>query len=520
MTITLQDPTTNPALTAEVAYTASLIHPERGERFWDLRDDALTPGNFEDPVCGAIFEAVLEARYGGKPVSLAYIAQYLTNHTDGASDVLKVSLAARQWTGVLESMLTLAAADDEAFVALQSDLKEGMQRRQLMRLAERVKEWCGRGLAAHDIAQRLIDAATETVGGSVGATQALTWEQGLALYEQLHKDVREAIGKVPLTFPPEWELRGLHIRAGQMAVLGGPSGGGKSTMALQMVDHAARTGKRVLHISLEDDPETIATRRTARELMVTAQELLRGDRDKRYLQMREIAASWPGEIETYYMPGRTIGEIARVIDKWALSLPEPNFPGDPRGVVVLDYIQKIQRNPNGNQTDASAYEAIVERLKVLSLQHRIFTFIVSQLTTTGGEVRMEGTSQLMKRCQIVLMVERERLSEDSPALVFTPPDYGQPMVVARPGDLSPMLTLRVVKANMGRTGAVRLAFLGPYYLATGLTAWRARQEGRALRPQPIAPWGYEDERRAAARKYAYEAAASELLAQTNGGIDE
>lgn len=220
------------------------------------------------------------------------------------------------------------------------------------------------------------------------------------------------------------ETLGGGLHAGDLFLLGGPPGVGKTIASLQMARHMVRSGTPALFVCYEHE-ETVLTMRLlaleAAELGADPQAsgrlanlLLLGAQGQHGL--REALGSDPVLVDALeamesYADNLTLvrasgahtstGDIDRLIAEFISNGVHP--------VVFVDYLQKIPLHPEP-PTETEKVTRTVEALKDLALQHRVPIVAISAVDSAGMDARrlrlhhLRGSSAIAFEADVVLML--------------------------------------------------------------------------------------------------------------------
>lgn len=216
------------------------------------------------------------------------------------------------------------------------------------------------------------------------------------------------------------------LRAGELTLLGGPQGLGKTTFALQVARNVAAGGGDVVYFSFEHDPETMLERLLA----IEAAECLGGDgmtlrQIREALERKEAEPAGlagrlrmlPGgpeavagieafahRIHLHTSNGRSTTTDA--ISEWVLDMRQSGS----RPVVIVDYLQKVP-DTRGSDLEEERVARVVAGLKDLALtvESPVFAIAASEPEGITGGKRMRiqhlrGTSALAYEADVVLIV--------------------------------------------------------------------------------------------------------------------
>jgi replicative DNA helicase len=181
-------------------------------------------------------------------------------------------------------------------------------------------------------------------------------------------------------FPALDDVLGGGLRAGELTLLGGPQGSGKTTFALQVARNAAVAGQRVLYFSFEHDAELLLER-----LLCIEAAALHGPEgltaDNVRAVMRQVGGSSGLAERLRGVEGGA--EAVAALEKWAERLAVHRgdgsattletiresvrqFAGERAPLVIVDYLQKVAA-PDPLAAEDERATLIVEGLKDLAL---------------------------------------------------------------------------------------------------------------------------------------------------------
>jgi replicative DNA helicase len=216
------------------------------------------------------------------------------------------------------------------------------------------------------------------------------------------------------------------LRSGELTLLGGPQGLGKTTMALQMARNAAAAGEEVVYFSFEHDEVTLLTRLIALEAG-----LRDGEAAVTLRQVRHAVDSQ--DVSAEGLAGRLAGlgggsDAVKAVGEYAERIhvhrsdgrnTTPDViagvvatytKGGRKPLVVVDYIQKIAVDADV-PTEDERTTIVVEALKDLALAQDVPVFAIVAADKAGlaksGRLRifhLRGSSALAYEADVVLML--------------------------------------------------------------------------------------------------------------------
>lgn len=217
------------------------------------------------------------------------------------------------------------------------------------------------------------------------------------------------------------------FRSGELVLVAGPQGLGKTTWALQVARNVARLGRSVLFLSFEHDPQTLLIRLVSLEAG-----LLGGSEPPGLERIRnafEAADGRTGSISERLEDTDGGAKAVEVVRGYADHLMLHRSSGSSTTVaviadavaevtsstgqlplVVVDYLQKV-RVPDAPPNDDQRIAAVVEGLKDLALDNDLPVLAVvatdKRASGTGRRMRinhLRGSSALAFEADTVLML--------------------------------------------------------------------------------------------------------------------
>jgi len=215
------------------------------------------------------------------------------------------------------------------------------------------------------------------------------------------------------------------LRSGELALLGGPQGLGKTTFALQIARNAALAGNDVVYFSFEHDEVTVMTR------LVALEAGLREGADAVSLRTVRLAVD-TSDLSPDGLAGRLAGPgggadavkaVGEYGDRFLIHRSDGKHTsadairevvagyakgGDNGPLVVVDYIQKVNA-PQQDENERTT--VVVEALKDLALELDVPVLAIvaadKEGLATRGRLRvfhLRGSSALAYEADVVLML--------------------------------------------------------------------------------------------------------------------
>jgi replicative DNA helicase len=169
------------------------------------------------------------------------------------------------------------------------------------------------------------------------------------------------------------------LRGGQMMVLGGRPGGGKTALALTIAARAAQRGLPTLFFSLEMPGDQIGDRLLAMGSGVPMSRLTRGGRltEQEVSRVTSVGPRWQGS--PLYVDDTSDQAVARMASKLRRGIRRNGI-----GLVVIDYLQLVRpENPRDNRVQQVG--TIARRVKGMARDHGVPVVCLCQLNRSAEQ---------------------------------------------------------------------------------------------------------------------------------------
>jgi replicative DNA helicase len=247
------------------------------------------------------------------------------------------------------------------------------------------------------------------------------------LDRQLRDRAAADVRTVPSGFDVLDETLGGGLHVGELLLVGGPPGVGKTIVALQWARNVARAGHRAVFVCYEHEPTTLLTRLLALEAGEAG-----GD--------RSIARTLTSALSDADAGGRGLdevlgslplgGEVRKRVDEYAENLIlvrgsgshttlealadvlAPHLEPHRRTILFVDYLQKIPMHPEP-ALEAEKVTRTVEGLKDLALDAHVPVVLLSAVDAAGmqsSRLRMHhlrGSSAIAFESDVVVMMNHK-----------------------------------------------------------------------------------------------------------------
>lgn len=264
-----------------------------------------------------------------------------------------------------------------------------------------------------------------------GATRETRHTVLSGLLDQLDESLKagelEDLAPVPLGFPVVDNRIGGGVNPGDLLLVAGGPGVGKTIVMLQWARNMARAGARAIYVCYEHDEFALLSRLIGMELGETQpgratrdlQERLRqagaqrqsldealGD-DPAYVDALKNLRSYADHLVLVRASGAhtSMHDLDRLLDE---------HNGDPSVSTVLfvDYLQKIAVHPEP-ATEADKVTRLIEQLKDLALDHHVPVLTISAVGFEGMDAsrirlhHLRGSSALAFEADVILMLNEK-----------------------------------------------------------------------------------------------------------------
>lgn len=427
--------------------------------------DKLTADMFFEPVHGRIYDAIedcikrgltatpitLRAIFEGDP-ALAEVggAQYLVRLMGGAATTINA--------GDYAKLIHDCFLRRQTVVTCEQAIAEACDPRKV--------EQAARILA--DLEQKIFDLNSRTDAHRAMADMAMVSDDVAKIIEAAKTNPGGAVGFS--TGIKEWDRATGGLFGGDLYILGGRPGMGKSALGLTIARNVARAGRGVLFVSLEMPRDQLGLRLASMIGYSSSTPVPYSDARKglftawqwqRFEEANKSAARLPLLIDD--KPGRSLAAIKiglkRAVDKWAQEGIEP-------GLLVIDYLGlvAVADRYRGNKT----YEIgeISKGLKELAKEFRIPVLALAQLNRAVEQ-------RESKHPQLSDLRESGDIEQDADAVFFCyrafyyekQKEHPDPTVLA---DLERQGQLIIAKQRNGPTRTLDLFFDAPHGLWSDL----------------------------------------------------
>jgi replicative DNA helicase len=418
----------------------------------DLRGadlEGLEPAHFYRAAHGWVFAAMREIVGNGQVVDLITLTERLKERDE--KDFLIID--GKSGESALQALVEGSAGDTLAVRSYAKIIRTKHTRRMMIKQAESLAAMAhdeatdpGIQLARHERAIMNIkpfDLSQEFISGKDSASYHHNLLAAQAKEQTWHSMPFAALAR-----------RAPVLLNGDIAVIVGPEGSGKSALLAQWAQHEASQGLRSVYIHTEMNAKAVFDRRAAN--------VSRGLPFSRLLRPDKLTeGDWAAIVETT----NEIQPFSDNLDYWhAGTIPQARLFTIMQHMVdtfgtrafFLDYLNDVEIERAKSDTSAVGWRALMAKLEVFANSNHVIVVTAAQLNKEGGAYEIGRA--LHQKVMLYLKIEPDTLDKEYP-FRFQGTDYRY-MV----GDYCPVMPIKVEKYRAGGRGRFELLFVGPRYL--------------------------------------------------------
>ena len=260
------------------------------------------------------------------------------------------------------------------------------------------------------------------------------------------------------------------LQWGDLLVIGGPTGSGKSAAAECLLEHYATEDHLCSYTHTEMTHLNLLDRRHARasglpyHLLITG-DVTDGERGERFVSAEDRIASFAPNITYDWMPNVQMADLAT---HWRTQY-EAGYR-----IFFLDHFQDVGFTDKLAQNMVQAREELAKWLAAFAENRKVLVIVLSQLNNEG---EVKGGLKIKEKASIALTINRPILTSD---FRYTFGSDAETLLL--PGEESPIADLTIQKHRFGRRGKFRQFYHGPRFQWADMKAARM-----AYMPQTAAP---------------------------------
>lgn len=288
------------------------------------------------------------------------------------------------------------------------NIQEKYVRRKLWLIGQQMTSDIFSSKETTDILYGVQNELTE-ITGDVTSNEVDTLEDAIkSVYKQIENNLRgERLTGTDTGFRAINKASG-GLQKSDLIIIAGETSNGKSSLALSMVDTAAKSGDAVAFYSMEMKKEQLTARLMSMNSGVSSSDILYSKLDEYQLEILEGGVGRINHLPIYFDDNSTSN-----IDKIIASIRSMKTKFDISGAVV-DYLQILNVNMR-NSNKEQAMGDVARRLKNLAKELDIWIIAISQLNrdSNGGAPnlnRLRDSGQIAEAADMVLLVYRPEIN--------------------------------------------------------------------------------------------------------------
>lgn len=323
----------------------------------------------------------------------------------GAPDIVKLS---EKYSGDMESMLKIvdiSGCFSVDYYSHAQNIQEKFVRRRLWVLGSQLTtEVFGNEKETDELLFSLQKEITEMTQEVTSSDVATMGDAITSVFKQIDTNLRgDALTGTDTGFRDINKASG-GLQKSDFIVIAGETSQGKSSLALSLVDTAAKCGDGVAVYSMEMKKEQLAARMLSMNSGVSSSRILFTKLDDESLEILDRGVNKIYDLPIYFDDNSTSN-----VDKIIASIRSMKAKYDISGAVV-DYLQILNVN-NKNSNKEQAMADVARRLKNLAKELDIWVIALSQLNRDNLNPvpslnRLRDSGQIAEAADIVMFIYR------------------------------------------------------------------------------------------------------------------
>lgn len=226
------------------------------------------------------------------------------------------------------------------------------------------------------------------------------------------------------------------LQPGKLHLIASQTGGGKTTFASQIADHAASLGRRALLFTMEVDPLDVAIRDTERVARRSRWDLVRGTVAMRESALEDLTEAVGSIVHATAACSKVMfGSSVSVEEIYRAVMVEGMRMGGPVELVVVDHAQvvapgKTKAAKSQTPTRYLEMKVIAEKLREFATAKNFACVLTAQMNPSPKGERpsmalIRESKDMANTSDLVLILHHERETEVQPAHATGRPRIGR-----------------------------------------------------------------------------------------------
>jgi len=405
----------------------------------------LEPNHFWTVRYGWAYDAMLSIRERGETPDYASVADEMTRRGQfedfgGMAELL--------------SMLDYTSSAIAGVRSLARVVRQYAERRSMLQFCSDMAARLYSDLEAEPVAvwSEAMDTLTRQ-RPHTGNNDLLLGRDSIAYYDHIIEQERAN----PVWYPTPWkafaECAPVY-KPGDIIVIAGPEGSGKSAMALNWAQfYADRLGHRVLYVHTEMDKDNVLARRKVANSKLSYSKLLKPDKmtENEWAEFHradERIAQWVDNLDIWeagaIQARELLSGIKSHVDRYGLQ------------IVVIDGLNDLDFTVPKSSTYSQTVRTFMAHMETFARANNLLVLTTVQLNREGQEY---GSSAYRQKAALLLTIELER-AQSPQSLSYEGTEYG-----CSTGEYTLYRTVAVSKNRRGPSGQKpELAYIGARFL--------------------------------------------------------
>ncbi len=338
-------------------------------------NQGVSADTFADPMLGIIWQALVQTATEDKDTHVFKVGRRAFGSAIDAESMAELArIASLEPTSIFARALTIEVIDANKRRQAVTKLGQALNAVTPRDGAEWDEDWSAARKAIHE---------AELAVSIQGATKTLSAIVDEYIHDEIHGREAGIVG----TGISECDEYFGKIRPGEVCVIAGRPGVGKTALAIQMADSVVRGGGKAMIVSLEMQSRDLVGR-LAKQRLGRAAGIVRGCTAAEY---QSAKASWinsaqkmkADEKRLHIFEVRQVKSVSDIEDRVAMLKAADALPD----VVVIDYLQLLHAEDSRAPREQQVAH-MSRRIKLMALTYNVVVILLSQL---NRDAEKDGT---------------------------------------------------------------------------------------------------------------------------------